>query len=452
MRILFTFMCVLALSVMGCGETAGTGGSGGDGGAGGDGGSGGATPECQSPEDCDDDNECTDDTCLAGVCEFMPVPDPTGPDEPGDPPGEGTTCGYYMGTCEGGSCAGTFACTEAGIREAIAAGAGPHTFACNGATTVVTEAEIFIDNDVILDGEGQLTLDGDGDHAVFVSPQNLNDPPATAELRGFRVTGGPGFALMSVGQAIYIAGDATLTLTDSTVSENEGDGVGVDGGTLTLLGSSVSNNQFDGVVSQGGILTILNSTLSDNGRNVVSYSEPATLTVVNSTISGGEVGVVNLGQMTIRNSTIDSKGLAFETTSGDYNPPPEATFANTIVSGSCEGDVANHVTSNGYNIESPGNTCGFDQTGDQSTITAEQLNLEPLADNGGPTMTHALLTEPIVSVAVDVIPADDCVDAEGELLAADQRGEPRFVGLPFGPFEPVGDGCDVGSVEVQPAP
>ena len=67
-------------------------------------------------------------------------------------------------------------------------------------------------------------------------------------------------------------------------------------------------------------------------------------------------------------------------------------------------------------------------------------------------MTHALLTEPIVSVAVDVIPADDCVDAEGELLRTDQRGEPRFVGPPFGLSEPVGDGCDVGAFEVQPEP
>ena len=32
-------------------------------------------------------------------------------------------------------------------------------------------------------------------------------------------------------------------------------------------------------------------------------------------------------------------------------------------------------------------------------------------------MTHALSTEPIVSVAIDVIPADACVGAEGERLA-----------------------------------
>jgi hypothetical protein len=179
----------------------------------------------------------------------------------------------------------------------------------------------------------------------------------------------------------------------------------------------------------------------------VSFLGPAALTVVNSTISGGEVGISNLGQMTIRNSTIASEGQAFVTSDGDDDPPPEATFANTIVAGGCEGDVANHVTSNGYNIESPGDTCGFDQGTDQVNVSADDLKLGPLADNGGPTMTHALEAG---SVAIDVIPEDDCVDAEGELLAADQRGEPRFVGLPFGPLEPVGDGCDVGAFEVQP--
>jgi hypothetical protein len=336
-----------------------------------------------------------------------------------------------MGTCEGGSCAGTFACTEAGIREAIAAGAGPHTFGCSGPTTIVTEAEIFIDNDVILNGEGQLTLDGDGDHAVFVSPQNLNDPPPTAEVRGFRVTGGLGPGFLGVGYAIYIFGDATLTLTDCTVSENEGEGVRVDGGTLTLLGSSVSNNGYDGVVSQGGILTILNSTVSDNSRNVVSFLGPAALTVVNSTISGGEVGISNLGQMTIRNSTIASEGQAFVTSDGDDDPPPEATFANTIVAGGCEGDVANHVTSNGYNIESPGNTCGFDQVGDQASVSAVQLDLGPLADNGGLTETHALLPG---SVAINQIPEAACE------VDTDQRGVTR----------PQGPACDVGAFEVQP--
>ena len=57
-------------------------------------------------------------------------------------------------------------CSEAGIRAAIAEGGGPYTFDCDGPQTVVTLEEIVIDNDVILDGEGNLTVDGNDDHPV----------------------------------------------------------------------------------------------------------------------------------------------------------------------------------------------------------------------------------------------------------------------------------------------
>ena len=42
------------------------------------------------------------------------------------------------------------------------------------------------------------------------------------------------------------------------------------------------------------------------------------------------------------------------------------------------------------------------------------------------------------SVVIDQIPAVDCVDADGELLTTDQRGEPRD------------SMCDVCAFEVQP--
>jgi hypothetical protein len=112
MRILFTFMCMLALGLMGCGETAGTGGSGGtageggmggggtggSGGIGGDGGTGGM-PECENAEDCDDQNECTDDVCnpSSNSCENAPVQD-------GSPCGGETYWGNPRGGCYGGSC------------------------------------------------------------------------------------------------------------------------------------------------------------------------------------------------------------------------------------------------------------------------------------------------------------------------------------------------------------
>jgi hypothetical protein len=110
------------------------------------------------------------------------------------------------------------------------------------------------------------------------------------------------------------------------------------------------------------------------------------------------------------------------------------TWTNTVI----QGDCSNPATVLGRNnIESPGNTCGFDQGTDQVNISTEALNLGPLADNGGPTMTHKPGAGGFGdgSAAIDVIPGDACD------LIEDQRGEPRP--------ETGGTMCDVGSVEVQ---
>jgi hypothetical protein len=102
-------------------------------------------------------------------------------------------------------------------------------------------------------------------------------------------------------------------------------------------------------------------------------------------------------------------------------------LTNTVIDGVC-GELW-VATSNGHNIESPGNTCGFDQGTDQVDVTEGELNLGPLQDNGGPTETHALLPG---SVAIDVVAPEMCEVDE------DQRGFPRDAM------------CDVGAFEVQP--
>ena len=182
------FLCVLALAVLGCDDTmsgpvggsggsAGMGGAAGMGGEDGTGGMGGdaGMPECETVDNCIDDfNQCTANSCTDGACVYAPVED----GEPCDvdnectaggactdgecvatPVTDGTECGDGAGTCHSGSCSGTFACTEAGIREAIAVGGGPHTFDCDGPKTVTVGADIEIDNDVELDGGGNLIID-----------------------------------------------------------------------------------------------------------------------------------------------------------------------------------------------------------------------------------------------------------------------------------------------------
>ena len=95
--------------------------------------------------------------------------------------GTGGSGGGGVAACEGNVCP----CTEAGIRAAIAKGGGPVLFDCDGPTTVVTQDEIVINNDVKLDGEGNLTVDGGEAHRLFSVAQGV-----TTELRGFKVTRG----------------------------------------------------------------------------------------------------------------------------------------------------------------------------------------------------------------------------------------------------------------------
>ena len=69
-------------------------------------------------------------------------------------------------------------------------------------------------------------------------------------------------------------------------------------------------------------------------------------------------------------------------------------WANTLIDGDCSFNPPEErpgvQVSNGYNIESTGDTCGFDQSTDMPGMSADDLKLGELADNGGPTMTHAL--------------------------------------------------------------
>lgn len=366
--------------------------------------------------------------------------------------------GGSAGACQGTLCR----CTEAGVRSAIAAGGGPYTFDCAGLQTVVTEAEIVIGSDVVLDGEGQLVLDGNFGHRVL----SVQDA-VTAELRGIEVIQGND----STNRAGGILNDGTLTLTDSGVSANVGGGLR-NFGAATVTRSNVSDNQGGGLRNEFmATMTLTDSTVSGNvaddfGEGGGIWSDGALLSIGN-TISGNVAGVegggiYNSGSLTLLNTTVSGNAagslgggiysddstvnmaLVNSTVANNSAPVGSAVSSNsvalltlrgTILQGTCGGSSV--FTSDGYNLESPGDTCGFGQVSDQVNVTAMSLSLGPLADNGGPTQTHALETG---SVGIDVIVELDCVDANGDPLTIDQRGEPR----------PGGTLCDVGAFEVQP--
>lgn len=297
-------------------------------------------------------------------------------------------------------------CTEHGIRNAIAAGGGPYTFACDGPTTVITRGEISIDTDVVLDGEEMLTVDGNGDHRVF-------SVSGKAELRALRVRHGSATKHLDHHSCGGIMNAGVLKLENSEVSANSADSGGGGGicnsgvfqlvqsavrgntakacagifnnGALTLIDSTVSGNTAaagGGGICSSGALTLTRSTVSENSARYAGGIESAgKLTVSDSTVSENVseeagAGLFLVGEATLTDSTV-SGGVG-----GDESciihitrAAGSMSVANTSVLGCCSGRT-DLVTSDGHSVESPGDTCGFEQATDGSGAPMNELEEE----------------------------------------------------------------------------
>ena len=216
---------------------------------------------------------------------------------------------------------------------------------------------------------------------------------------------------------------------------------------------------------------VLRTTISDNsggdfGNGVGIYNE-GSVTVENSTItrnrasfgSGGGLFNANGGAALISSTVTDnSSSTAFipaaggiVAVSGTVTLSHSIVAANRFITAAsgprgfldCSG-VAGAVVSHGYNIVGRDTGCPADGVGDQ-VIEAEAVFtglLGPLADNGGPTETHALLHG---SPAIDGGNPAGCRDQHGRRLRTDQRGV-------FRPQDGLGTGfavCDIGAFELQ---
>jgi hypothetical protein len=214
---------------------------------------------------------------------------------------------------------------------------------------------------------------------------------------------------------------------------------------LTILRGGEGGVGSFGAIENSGTLLLEDSTVSESccWWAITSFGD-AVLRVQRSAIIGNPnaFGIAAEGDTIIQNSTVTGNLSIAVLVSGDTRLLNSTVSGLYVVDGITEmrGSVVSECVNNmpplsslGYNIESPGDTCGLDQPTDQVNVTEEQLNLGPLADNGGPTETHALLPG---SVAIDVIPAEMCE------VDTDQRGVDR----------PQGDACDVGAVEMEVAP
>jgi hypothetical protein len=280
-------------------------------------------------------------------------------------------------------------------------------------------------------GAGAMTtiVDGRGVNTVVTIP----NASAHVNLSNVTIRGGHS----ERGGGIFNAG--TLAVNNSTVS-----------GNTALISCNNFCLAWGGGIFSEGTLIINNSTVSGNsvlctghGCHVtlgggIAINTSGTSTINSSTISGnntngrgGGIGVYISGAMTINSSTISGNAAA---NVGGVSVD-SATIQNSIVSNNTGGNCGGTIRSNGYNMSSDG-TCSFHSSGD---LNNTDPMLGPLQNNGGPTLTQALLDG---SPAIDGGNPSGCTDGNGHLLTTDQRGYPR-------PDHEDTGGCDMGAYERQ---
>jgi hypothetical protein len=269
----------------------------------------------------------------------------------------------------------------------------------------------------------------------------------------------------NAGGGIFNNGTLTLSncnLSDNSVADFYSDGGGgiYNSGTLTVSNCTLSGNSaiggtlgngWGGGIANYGMLTVTGSTLS--GNSAFSYGggidNDGTLTVSNSTLSGNSAryggGIITSGTepVTLTNVTLTANraingGGGFPGGGGFRGGGLAAVLHNTLIAGNFNGatgttsdDVYGTLDPLGdYNLIGDGTgmtglSNGVNGNLVGSADTPIDPLLGPLADNGGLTLTHALLSGS---------PAIDAGDP-AQLGVPDQRGVVRNGGVNIGAYQ-----------------
>ena len=234
--------------------------------------------------------------------------------------------------------------------------------------------------------------------------------------------------------------NSTISNNIANLGENGADGgaiyTQIRNSSLDIIGSLLAGNQAG---DDGGAIAMLGSLEGSSGS------------LINSTVTGNECGAgatraqggginLNTRSFDIINSTIvNNTLLSRDNDIGDeegaglyYNDSfsPSINIINSIITNNTQHDGSSedvfmefNLTTNTRNLIS---TCTGDVTCPSFYLTSG-ANLENLADNGGPTMTHALMAN---SSAINE------GTTGGSVPADDQRGYIRNVGAPdIGAYE-----------------
>ena len=282
----------------------------------------------------------------------------------------------------------------------------------------------------------------------------------TATLSGVTIRNG--FRLGASGGGVFNGGN--LTISDSVIEGNQTDAAGGGirtEGVMNITRTTIRSNVAfrGGGLRLLGITTIRDSSIYGNGADfgggiaVGAFSFASQLTIVNSTISqnyantnGGGIdsegdtflyntSVIDNDAYHDRNSPTGGKGGGVYVNAGSRFVVVNTLIArNTLNSATIPEDCSGTLEGYGWNLLGDLGGCTFTGNGNGSRSIISLSTLGPLQDNGGPTLTHALLAG---STAIDSTFLQGCVNETGATLTTDQRGVARGTGFK----------CDVGAFE-----
>lgn len=270
-------------------------------------------------------------------------------------------------------------------------------------------------------GPSATIIQGAMGESVFRMPVGI---ASTVSMSGLTISGG---TQTNGGGILTQAGNGSLSLyrcvlTNNTATAGHGGAI-YSSRPLSLIETTISGNTaffFGGGVFNLAAATVQNSTISGNA----------------SRDSGGGwfnfTGTTSMTNVTIAANTADSDANNTGDGGGIFRSGGDVNLNNVLIGDNVDNtgqapDIAGQFNSQGFNlIENPA-------TAIITGITASNLlnvdpKLGPLASNGGPTFTHALLE------------GSPAIDAGSSVLGSDQRGQER----------PQGAASDIGAYEFSP--
>jgi CSLREA domain-containing protein len=331
---------------------------------------------------------------------------------------------------------GTLAVNNSRIVNNISAG----TSCCSGGGGLSSDGVLTVTNSII-SGNQSSWGGGINVNSQFTMTNSQVSGNSASEIGG-------GVFVYTGGHATINGGEIFSNTAPGTTSGNGGGGI-YNADTLTLDGVNIHGNTSarvgGGILNNGG-LAVMRSTLSANSASSggAALYTTGNLTLTNSTVMSNTSGIIVYlasGTHQLSNSTVsDNSGDAIYTNSSSATLVNVTVYQNTgsglvnsmfmkntIIANNGGGNClfANTGFTQGFNLSND-TSCLLNGTGDQQGIPAQ---LGPLANNGGPTLTHMPLA------------GSPAIDKGSGCSSLDQRGAPR-----------VGAACDAGSVEYGSVP